>query len=213
MYIVDSCKCHPHQSSFVNKLWQFEIHKSFYFQNPCILRNHLFSISYPLIYWEFLSELGYHPAFHKYISMFYGILSRYLYYLIFYGFFLITFGLAFFQMFPASDDYPSTFEQMLLKMGTMLIGEIDMMDTPFYKSGRLRVIEFLFFTSFLILVVLVLQNLLNALAIKDTEDMLRVAEEHTLFNLMDSEPISINRIRENKEMLFKLVLFVQSIIL
>ena len=143
--------------------------------------------------------------------MFYGILSRYLYYLIFYGFFLITFGLAFFQMFPTSDDYPSTFEQMLLKMGTMLIGEIDMMDTPFYKSGRLRVIEFLFFTSFLILVVLVLQNLLNALAIKDTEDMLRVAEEHTLFNLMDSEPISINRIRENKEMLFKLVLFVQSI--
>ena len=106
-------------------------------------------------------------------------------YLIIYGFFLVAFGLAFFQMFRASEEYPDSFEQMFLKMFTMVLGEIELMKIPFYPSGWMRIIEYLFFTVFLILMVLVLQNLLNALAIKDTENMLKVSEEEKLYSVME----------------------------
>ena len=88
-------------------------------------------------------------------------------------------------MFPAGNEYPDTFEQMLLKMFTMLLGEIELMSIPFYPSGWMRIVEFVFFLSFLILMVLVLQNLLNALAIKDTEEMLNISEQEKLFSLME----------------------------
>ena len=88
-------------------------------------------------------------------------------------------------MFPAGNEYPDTFEQMLLKMFTMLLGEIELMTIPFYPSGWMRIVEFVFFLSFLILMVLVLQNLLNALAIKDTEEMLNISEQEKLFSLME----------------------------
>ena len=136
------------------------------------------------MYLEFLFELGYHPSANKYISMFYGVFTSYLTYLGIYGFFLISFGLAFFQMFPTANEYPDTFEQMLLKMFTMLLGEFELMKIPFHPSGWMRILEMVFLTAFLILMVLVLQNLLNALAIKDTQEMLSISEQEKLYSIM-----------------------------
>ena len=116
--------------------------------------------------------------------MFSGVFKRYVIYLIIYGFFLVAFGLAFFQMFRPNEEYPNSFEQMFLKMFTMVLGEIELMKIPFYPNGWMRIVEILFFTTFLILMVLVLQNLLNALAIRDTEDMLKVSEEDRLYSVM-----------------------------
>ena len=137
------------------------------------------------MYLEFLSEVGYHPYWSKYISMFVGVLKSYTLYLLVYGFFLITFGLAFFQMFPKSDDFPETFDLMILKMLAMLLGEIDLMGTPFTSDTHTRWMEIIFFTLFLILIILVLQNLLNALAIKDTSEMLDASDTDTLLIILD----------------------------
>ena len=88
-------------------------------------------------------------------------------------------------MFPQNGhEYPETFEQMVLKMFTMLLGEFELMKIPFHPAGWMRIVEFLFFATFLILMVLVLQNLLNALAIRDTEKMLNVSEVDKLYSVM-----------------------------
>ena len=96
----------------------------------------------------------------------------------FFGLFLFTFGLSFFQMFPSGEEFPETLEMMVLKMYTMLLGEIDLMDIPFIKTpGWKRFFEFILVAAFLVLMVLVLQNLLNALAINNINDMMKVEEQ------------------------------------
>ena len=148
-------------------------------------RTHFFAVTYPLMYMEFLAEIGYHPYWHKYINMFVGVLKSYTWYLVVYFFFLITFALSFFQMFPPSKEYPDSYELMILKVFAMLLGEIELMNIPFSELAWIRCMEMLFLFTFLILIVLVLQNLLNALAFKDTKDMLDASNHDKLLIILE----------------------------
>ena len=134
---------------------------------------------------EFLAEIGYHPYWHKYINMFVGVLKSYTWYLVVYCFFLITFALSFFQMFPPAKEYPDSYELMILKVFAMLLGEIELMNIPFSELAWQRCMEMLFLFTFLILIVLVLQNLLNALAFKDTKDMLDASNHDKLLIILE----------------------------
>ena len=66
----------------------------------------LLSFAYPLIYLEFLYELGYHPGLYKYIHMFRRVVKSYSEITCLYGGFVLAFGLGFYQMFPYDEEFP-----------------------------------------------------------------------------------------------------------
>ena len=88
-------------------------------------------------------------------------------------------------MFPPAKEYPDSYELMILKVFAMLLGEIELMNIPFSELAWQRCVEMLFLFTFLILIVLVLQNLLNALAFKDTKDMLDASNHDKLLIILE----------------------------
>ena len=68
------------------------------------------------------------------------------------------------------DAYPF-FDQPLLaliKTSTMFVGELEFADIPINLDSSLYPISYFFFLSFVFLIVVVLMNLLNGLAVSDT---------------------------------------------
>ena len=69
---------------------------------------------------------------------------------------------------------------MLGKTFVMLLGEIEYMNIPIKEDGW----RMLFFALFLFSMTLALLNLLNAVAITDTAEMIKEAEKDVLYNLL-----------------------------
>ena len=68
------------------------------------------------------------------------------------------------------DSYPF-FDQPLLaliKTSTMFVGELEFADIPIDLESPLYPLSYFFFLSFVFLIVVVLMNLLNGLAVSDT---------------------------------------------
>ena len=68
------------------------------------------------------------------------------------------------------DSYPF-FDQPLLaliKTSTMFVGELEFADIPINLESSLYPVSYFFFLSFVFLIVVVLMNLLNGLAVSDT---------------------------------------------
>ena len=97
-----------------------------------------------------------------------------------YAFFIIAFGLGFYIMLHKDtvkreatneeDSYPF-FDQPLLaliKTSTMFVGELEFADIPIDLESPLYPLSYFFFLSFVFLIVVVLMNLLNGLAVSDT---------------------------------------------
>ena len=136
----------------------------------------------PLSYYEFLHELGCHPRFSKYILLFKKISVKFLKYTSIYIGLVIMCAFSFLVMLPPTDgdDMPGTIGRQVLDTILMFIGEVRVptMSDNFYYS------QALFFLCFVFFVVIVLMNLLNALAVADAKEMLEDADMEMLHSLL-----------------------------
>merc|ERR1719192_2335825 len=119
--------------------------------------------------------------------MFFKVLKSFFSFLSWYGLFLIAFGLSFFILLHqdvehegagAEEEYPyfnSTFLSVVKTM-TMFVGELEFSDIPISLESSFMPLNYLFFLTFVFLIVVVLMNLLNGLAVSDTGAIQEQAE-------------------------------------
>ena len=151
------------------------------------LKRHLSAISIVLSWAELITLVGKHPKltrYNVYVTMFYKVMGTFFFFLVWYMFFIIAFGLGFFIMMHkepkdvGEDDYIFFNGPWLalVKTSTMFVGELEFSDIPVDIDSSLGVLGYLFFLSFVFLIVVVLMNLLNGLAVSDTGEIQEKAE-------------------------------------
>ncbi len=131
-----------------------------------------------LLTWtECLVLVGRHPRLSTNVTMFATVVGTFLKFLLWYGIIVVAFGIAFYIMLhadhadpPKGSDGESRYEFFdsfwiaLFKTSAMFVGELEFSDIPYTDN----VISYLVFLAFIFLVVVVLMNLLNGLAVSDT---------------------------------------------
>ena len=118
--------------------------------------------------------------------MFYKVLRTFLFFLAWYSFFVVAFGFGFYIMLHKdtsktgltvtnNDDDGNDYHFFnypwlaLVKTSTMFVGEIEFADLPIDASRALTgPLAYAFLLAFVFLIVVVLMNLLNGLAVSDT---------------------------------------------
>ncbi len=147
----------------------------------CVVKRHLSAVSIMLAWAEFVTLVARHPRltrYNVYVTMFYRVLKTFFAFLLWYSFFIISFGLGFYIMlhrdFPPHDpdkddyrffNYPWV---TLVKTSTMFVGELEFGDLPIDLDGPMVAVAHIFLLAFVFLIVVVLMNLLNGLAVSDT---------------------------------------------
>jgi len=135
-------------------------------------KRHLAALVIILSWLEFLIYVGLHPSLNTKVFMFYSVVTTFFKFLLWYGFVIIAFGLSFYIMFHT--DYKGStpnpeytfFDQpasCLTKTIGMFVGELEFSDIPFTPNP----ISTILFVAFIFLIVVVLMNLLNGLAVSD----------------------------------------------
>ena len=120
--------------------------------------------------------------------MFFKVMSTFLFFLVVYVFFIVAFGLAFYIMLHTDEEttnrkyiYFDSPWLALVKTSTMFVGELQFEDIPIYEkfhsssAGSLP-LAYVFFLTFVFLIVMVLMNLLNGLAVSDVAKIEEEAE-------------------------------------
>merc|ERR1719391_982503 len=129
--------------------------------------------------------------------MFYKVLTSFFFFLLWYIFFIIAFGIGFYIMLhkdfkvpegnitetdtsssgncKKKEDEEEGLQEFFnspflsfVKTCTMFVGELEFSDIPIDRSGPLMHLSYTFFLAFVFLIVVVLMNLLNGLAVSDT---------------------------------------------
>lgn len=143
------------------------------------LNRHLAAILIVLSWAEMIVLIGRHPKlkeYNIYVTMFLKVLKTFLLFFTWYCLFVIAFGLGFFILLhkSASDVEEGDFVFFnkawlsLVKTTTMFVGELEFSDIPINLDSHLAPLAYVFFLSFVFLIVVVLMNLLNGLAVSDT---------------------------------------------
>ena len=109
-------------------------------------------------------------SFNIYSTMFYRVLKTFIFFLAWYSLFIIAFALSFYILLHedkenVDNEYPF-FDKVglvLIKTFAMFVGELEFSDIPFNSP-----FSYIFFLLFIFLIVVVLMNLLNGLAVSDT---------------------------------------------
>eukprot|EP00090_Calanus_glacialis_P004617 TRINITY_DN13469_c0_g1_i6.p1 TRINITY_DN13469_c0_g1~~TRINITY_DN13469_c0_g1_i6.p1 ORF type:complete len:963 (-),score=252.46 TRINITY_DN13469_c0_g1_i6:527-3415(-) len=135
-------------------------------------KRHLAALVIVLSWLEFLIYLGLHPSLNTKVFMFYRVVTTFFQFLLWYGFVIIAFSLSFYIMFHTdykggeqNPDY-TFFDKpgsCLTKTIGMFVGELEFSDIPFSANP----ISSILFIAFIFLIVVVLMNLLNGLAVSD----------------------------------------------
>ena len=135
-------------------------------------KRHLAALLIVLSWMECLIYVGLHPSLNTKVFMFYSVVATFFKFLLWYVFLVIAFALSFYIMFhtdhadgEANPDYPF-FDQIgscLTKSIAMFVGELEFSDIPFTANA----ISSILFIAFIFLIVVVLMNLLNGLAVSD----------------------------------------------
>merc|ERR1719348_4281 len=173
------------------------------FEDACETKRHLAAVSIILSWATLITLVGRHPKlsqYNIYVTMFYKILETFVTFLIWYSFFLIAFSLGFYIMLHkdiknsasnstssgtdskdggGGDDEYVFFDNpwwSLVKTSTMFVGEIEFSDIPIDLENGLWPLGYIFLLSFIFLIVVVLMNLLNGLAVSDTAVIREKAE-------------------------------------
>merc|ERR1719483_1564346 len=132
-----------------------------------------------------ITFIGKHPKHNRlniYVTMFFKVLKSFFFFLAWYGLFIIAFGLSFFimlhkdldnaveEMSSKDDEYVffNTTFLSVVKTLTMFVGELEFSDIPIDLEKPFYPLNYLFFLLFVFLIVVVLMNLLNGLAVSDT---------------------------------------------
>eukprot|EP00092_Neocalanus_flemingeri_P024278 GFUD01026328.1.p1 GENE.GFUD01026328.1~~GFUD01026328.1.p1 ORF type:complete len:1070 (+),score=218.12 GFUD01026328.1:113-3322(+) len=160
------------------------------FEDPCETKRHLAAIAIVLSWATLITLVGRHPKLSRYniyVTMFYKILETFVTFLIWYSFFLIAFSLGFYIMLhqdvpnkppPSEDDYKFFNNPWwsFVKTATMFVGEIEFSDIPIDLDNGLWPLGYMYLLTFIFLIVVVLMNLLNGLAVSDTAVIREKAE-------------------------------------
>ena len=138
-----------------------------------------------------ITLIGRHPKNNRlniYVTMFFKVLTSFFYFLIWYGLFIVAFGISFYIMLhtdfeghvkPEGEEeyaYFNTTFLSVVKTLTMFVGELEFSDIPINLESSLYPLNYVFFLSFVFLIVVVLMNLLNGLAVSDTGRIQEQAE-------------------------------------
>ena len=153
------------------------------------LKRHMAAIALVLSWAELITLVGKHPKltrYNVYVTMFYKVMGTFFFFLCWYMFFIIAFGLGFYIMLHkdmpgdeiGEEDYIFFNKPWLalVKTSTMFVGELEFSDIPIDLESRFSPLSFIFFLSFVFLIVVVLMNLLNGLAVSDTGAIQEKAE-------------------------------------
>ena len=73
-----------------------------------------------------------------------------------------------------------------VKTCTMFVGELEFSDIPIDLDSNLMPLSYFYFLSFVILIVVVLMNLLNGLAVNDTSDIKQKAEIYSYISRVET---------------------------
>jgi len=151
------------------------------------LKRHLAGISLLLSWAELITFVAKHPRltrYNVYVTMFYKVLASFFFFLLWYIFFIVAFGLGFYIILHKDDEIPEEGKEVeeedglqqffnnpfltFVKTSTMFVGELEFSDIPIDLKSPLMPLSYVFFLAFVFLIVVVLMNLLNGLAVSDT---------------------------------------------
>ena len=131
--------------------------------------------------------------------MFYRVLNSFFFFLLWYSLFIIAFGLGFYIMlhddslhngYGLEDEDKNKFFNRtwlsLVKTSAMFTGELEFSDLPINQSTSLGMLAYAFFLVFIFLIVVVLMNLLNGLAVSDTNDIKDKAEIYSYISRVET---------------------------
>eukprot|EP00090_Calanus_glacialis_P022890 TRINITY_DN35239_c0_g1_i2.p1 TRINITY_DN35239_c0_g1~~TRINITY_DN35239_c0_g1_i2.p1 ORF type:complete len:1056 (-),score=229.38 TRINITY_DN35239_c0_g1_i2:74-3241(-) len=171
-------------------------------EDAYLLNRHLSAIALVLSWALLITLIGRHPKRRNcnvYVTMFYRVLNSFISFLIWYSPFIIAFGLGFYIMFH--DDYASNPHGLdendknalfnktwlsLVKTSAMFVGELEFSDLPINSDTYLGMLGYAFFLSFVFLIVVILMNLLNGLAVNDTSDIKQKAEIYSYISRVET---------------------------
>lgn len=149
---------------------------------------HVSAIAILLAWTEGLLLLGRHPQLSIFVTMFTTVSLTFLRLLLWYSVLLIGFGLSFFIVFggenkaedgkEAKESAFTNIPVSLLKVVAMMSGELEYGDLPFDASPF---VSRLIFLAFLFLITIVLLNLLNGMAVSDTQSIQSKVCIHLLY--------------------------------
>ena len=135
--------------------------------------------------------VGQHPSLSTKLTMFYTVFVTFFKFLLWYSFFVIAFALSFYVMFHTdhkkgakNEEYPF-FDEIgtsLLKAAAMFVGELEFSDIPFSENAISKIL----FVAFIFLIVVVLMNLLNGLAVSDIRMIQERAETVAYLSIVDT---------------------------
>lgn len=148
------------------------------------VNRNLAAIAILLSWSRMITIIGKHPKNNRlniYVTMFFKVLSSFFTFLSWYGLFIVAFGLSFYIMLHhdvqpnrRAEDWEEDYEYFnttflsVVKTMTMFVGELEFSDIPINLESSLMPVNYLFFLIFVFLIVVVLMNLLNGLAVSDT---------------------------------------------
>jgi len=168
-----------------------------------LLNRHLGAIAIVFSWAELITLIGRHPKLlhcNVYVTMFYRVLNSFFFFLLWYSLFIIAFGLGFYIMLHNDDkkeylnglegeDLNPLFNRTwlsLVKTSAMFVGELEFSDIPINSDTYLGVVAYIFFLTFIFLIVVVLMNLLNGLAVNDTSDIKQKAEIYSYISRVET---------------------------
>merc|ERR1719474_2309265 len=165
------------------------------------LNRNLAAISILLSWSKAITLIGKHPKHNRlniYVTMFFKVLRSFFFFLAWYGLFIIAFGFSFFIMLhtdiegprekTGEEDYVffNTTFLSVVKTLTMFVGELEFSDIPVNLESSFAPVNYLFFLCFVFLIVVVLMNLLNGLAVSDTGAIQEKAEIYSYLSRVET---------------------------
>ena len=143
------------------------------------LNRHFAAIVIVLSWAELIVLVGRHPKlkeYNIYVTMFLKVLKTFLFFITWYSLFIIAFGLGFYILLHKPEEAvgPDDFVFFnrawlsIVKTTTMFVGELEFSDIPIDLDSSLAPLAYAYFLCFVFLIVVVLMNLLNGLAVSDT---------------------------------------------
>lgn len=171
-------------------------------EESILLNRHLAAVALVLSWAELITLIGRHPKLlhcNVYVTMFYRVLNSFFFFLLWYSLFIIAFGLGFYIM--LHDDSATNLHGLdendknplfnktwlsLVKTSAMFVGELEFSDLPINSDTYLGMLAYAFFLTFVFLIVVVLMNLLNGLAVNDTSDIKQKAEIYTYISRVET---------------------------
>ena len=171
--------------------------------SDCSIKRCMAAVAILISWIRLLTSVIRHPMWGKpnvYLTMFKRVMNSFLRFIIWYAVLIVAFGLGFYIMLhkdigkprgsksaskseagntcPEEEPYGffDTPWLSLVKTSTMFVGEIEFSDIPIDGGNVSVTFGYLFLLSFVFLVVMVLMNLLNGLAVSDIAEIVNAAE-------------------------------------